>query len=134
MSQENVEIAREVFRRFRAGDQTWIEWVDPEIGWDFSAYPLADLPSRGRGREGLVSEVLDTYFGGWVDYEGEIVETVDAGDDIVVIIHEAARMRDSDTRLERDVAHIWTIHDGKWVFWRILPDREAALEAAGLSE
>jgi ketosteroid isomerase-like protein len=132
MSQENVELAREAFRRFHAGDQTWIEWVDPEIGWDFSAYPLADLPTRGRGRQELLSDVLDTYFSGWLDYEGEIVETADAGDDIVVVIHEAARMRGSDTMLERDVAHIWTFRDGKWVFWRILPDREAALEAAGL--
>jgi ketosteroid isomerase-like protein len=134
MSQENVEIAREVFRRFHAGDQTWVEWVDPDVGWDFSAYPLADLPSSGSGRERLLSDVLDTYFSGWLSYEGEIVETVDAGDDIVVIIHEAARMRGSDAMLERDIAHIWTFREGKWVFWRILPDREAALEAAGLSE
>ncbi|MEK6328587.1 MAG: nuclear transport factor 2 family protein [Actinomycetota bacterium] len=134
MSQENVELAREVFRRFRAGDQTWTEWVDPEVGWDFSAYPLADLPSSGRGREELLSDVLATYFSGWLDYAGEIVEAVDAGDVVVVIIHEAARMRDSDTMLERDVAHIWTFREGKWVFWRILPDREAALEAAGLKE
>jgi ketosteroid isomerase-like protein len=131
---ENVEIARDAFRRFREGDPTWVDRVDPNIGWDFSAYPLADVPSRGRGRDKLIDQVLDTYFSGWVDYEGEIIETVDAGDDIVVILHETVRMRDSDIELERDVAHIWTVREGKWIFWRILPDRSAALQAAGLSE
>jgi ketosteroid isomerase-like protein len=114
MSQENVEIAREAFRRFHAEDKTWIDWIDRDIGWDFSAYPLADLPSIGRGRDELLRDVLDIYFSGWLDYRGEIVETVDAGDDVVVIIHEAARMRDSDAVLERDVAHVWTFREGKW--------------------
>jgi ketosteroid isomerase-like protein len=134
MSPENVDLAREAFRRFHAGDQTWIEWVDPEIGWDFSAYPLADLPSTGRGREELLRDVIDTYFSGWLDYKGEIVETVDAGDDVVVIIHEVARLRDSDAVLERDVAHIWTFREGKWTFWRIMPTRKEALEVVGRSE
>jgi ketosteroid isomerase-like protein len=134
MSRENVELAREAFRRFQSGDQTWIDVVDPEIGWDFSGNPLADLPNSGRGRENLLSDVLDTYFSGWLDYEGEIVEALDGGDDIVVILHEAVRLRDSDTTLEREIAHVWTFRDGRWVFWRIFPDREAALEAAGLRE
>jgi ketosteroid isomerase-like protein len=132
VSKENVDLAREAFRRFHAEDASWIEWVDPDIGWDFSGYPLADLPTSGRGREPLLSDVLAIYFSGWLDYQGEIVEAIDAGDDVVVIIHEAARLRDSDVTLERDVAHVWTFRDGKWVFWRILPDRKAALEAAGL--
>ena len=57
--------------------------------------------------------MIDIYFSGWLDYKGEIVETVDAGDDVVVIIHEVARLRDSDAVLERDVAHIWTFREGK---------------------
>jgi ketosteroid isomerase-like protein len=133
MSQENVEIAREAFAGFHAGDPDWTEWVHPEIEWDFSAYPLADLPSRGRGRDELLS-VIATYMSGWLDLRQEIAETIDCGDDVVVIVHEAARMRDSETELERDVAHVWTVRDRKWVFWRILPDREAALRATRLQE
>jgi ketosteroid isomerase-like protein len=134
MSQENVQVAREAFADFQAGNPGWIDWIDPEIGWDFTAYPLADLPSEGRGRDGLMSEVMETYFSGWLDLRQEIVETVDGGDDVVVILHETARMRDSDTVIEREVAHVWTVRDRKWVFWRILPDRATALEAAGLRE
>ena len=134
MSQENVEIARQAYAAFQAQDPNWAEWVHPEIKWDFSAYPLADLPSRGRGREALLTKVIETYFSGWVDYRGEVVEMLDAGDDVIVLLHESARMRDSDVELERVVAHIWTVRNGKWVRWLILPSRDAALEAAGLSE
>ena len=126
-------MVRQAWARFHAGDPTWSEgWVHPEIEWDFTAYPLADLPSRGRGREALISQVIETYMSGWLDYRGEITEALDAGDDVVVVVHETVRLRDSDTPLELDVAHIWTVRAGRWVYWRILPDRNAALEAAGL--
>ena len=78
--------------------------------------------------------MIETYFSGWVDHRGEVVEMLDAGDDVIVLLHESARMRDSDVELERVVAHIWTVRNGKWVRWLILPSRDAALEAAGLSE
>jgi hypothetical protein len=32
--------------------------------------------------------VIEVYYGGWVDYRAEITETIDAGDDIVVVEHE----------------------------------------------
>jgi ketosteroid isomerase-like protein len=134
MSRENVELARQAYAGFLAGDPTWSEWLHPEIEWDFSAYPLADVPSRGRGREALLSQVIETYMSGWLDYRGEVTEILNAGDDVVVMIHETVRLRDSDTALERDIAHIWTVRERKWVYWRILPDRDAALQAAGLRE
>ena len=76
-------------------------------------------------------QVIETYFSGWVDYSSEIKELVDCGDDVVVVLHEATRMRDSGAVIERDIAHIWTIRDRKWVGWRIMRSREAALKAAG---
>jgi ketosteroid isomerase-like protein len=134
MSQENVELIREVFGRFQAGDPGWRDWVHPEIQWDFSAYPLADIPTRGRGRDEVLTKVIDTYYSGWLSYQAEITEMIGSGDDVVVVQHEKVRLRDSDTVLERDTFHVWTVREGKWVFWRILPNRNAALEAAGLRE
>jgi ketosteroid isomerase-like protein len=134
MSQENVELARESFRRFQAEDPGWVEWVDPDIGWDFSAYPLADLPTVGRGRDALLKEVLATYYSGWRDLRQEIREVIDAGDDVIVVIHETARLLGSDAALEREVSHVWTVREGKWIFWRLFATREEALEAAGLRE
>jgi ketosteroid isomerase-like protein len=130
MSQENVDLIHQSFDRFHAGDPDWAtDFVHPEIEWDFSAYSLADLPDRGSGRESMLSEILATYYSGWLDLRQEIVETVDCGDDIVVILHETARMRGSEAVVEREVAHVWTVRARKWVRWRIFPDRDAALDA-----
>jgi ketosteroid isomerase-like protein len=134
MSQENVELIRYAFGRFQAGDPEWKAFLHPEIEWDFSAYPLADIPTRGQGSEEVISKVIDVYYSGWLDYQAEIVEMIDSGDDVVVIQHEIVRLREADAVLERDIFHVWTIRNGKWVFWRNFPDRTQALEAAGLSE
>jgi ketosteroid isomerase-like protein len=131
MSAESVAFARELYERFVAGDPAWVEWIDPDIEWDFSSNPLADLPSRGRGRDEMLSEVVETYFSGWIDYTSEVIEMVDCGDDVVVVLHETTRMRGSDAVVERDITHIWTVRNRKWVRWRVFPSREAALEAAG---
>jgi ketosteroid isomerase-like protein len=134
MSQENVEIALEAFRRFQVGDPGWAEWVHPDIEWDFSAYPLADLPTVGRGRDALLNQVIATYMSGWRDLRQEITEVVDAGDDVIVVIHESVGLRESDAVLEREVSHVWTIREGKWTMWRLYETRDEALKAAGLSE
>jgi ketosteroid isomerase-like protein len=134
MTQENVELVRDTFRRFLSGDQGWIEAVDRDIEWDISAHPLPDVPNRGRGRENLLSEVFATYFSGWLDYRPEIRETIDAGDDVVVVLHETARLRDSDTALDRDLVQVWTLRKGLSVFFRVFPTKAAALAALGLAE
>ena len=133
MSQENVEVIVGGFRRFEAGDDRWTEYIHPDVEWDLSAYPLADLPTRGSGRERYL-ETVSTYFSGWLDYKQEIKETIDAGDEVIVVVHETARLRDSETTIERDSAHVWTVRDGKVARWRVFEDRQQALEAAGLEE
>ena len=61
-------------------------------------------------------------------------DIVDAGDHVVLDLHEIARLRDSDTVIERTVSHIWTIRDELWIRWRLFATRAEALEAVGLSE
>ena len=53
---------------------------------------------------------------------------------MVVIVHERARMRGSDMVLDRDLAHVWTVRDGRGVRLRVFKTRAEALEAAGLEE
>ncbi len=128
MSRENLEVVRESYRLFEAGDERWKEVLHPDIEWDFSGYPLADLPTRGRGREGVL-DVIATYMSGWRDYSAEVIETLDAGDDVLVVQHEVVHVGDSEDALERDTFHLWTLRDGLWVRWRNFPDRAAAIDA-----
>jgi ketosteroid isomerase-like protein len=133
VSHENLEKVRQSFRRFRSGDAGWTDDFHPDIEWDFSDYPMPDAPDTGRGREQLMNEVLATFFTGWLDYTADIRELIDVEDDVVVVLHETARLRDSDTVLDREYVQVWTVRKGLFVRFRVFRTREAALVAVGLS-
>ena len=134
MSQENVEAMRRLAELFLRGDAAFLDMIDPAVEWDISTHPLPDVPNRGRGREAFLTQVLATYSSGWNDYSAEVKEASEAGEDVLLVIHEKATMGDTGVPLERDLAELWTIREGKAVFMRVFRTREAALKAAGLSE
>ena len=101
----------------------WLETIDPDIGWDISAHPLPDVPNHGRGRGALVTDLVATYMSGWNDYSAELKELVDAGDQVVVVVHETAEMRETGVALDR-----------RATFVKIFKTKAEALEAAGRSE
>ena len=127
----------------RSGFQRWIEGggapdaiprelYAEDVEWDLSAYPLVDLPTRGRGRDELF-ETFASYYRGWRDYRPEVREFIDAGDDVVVVLHEMAQIAGSGVDIERDQIQAWTLRDGLVVKWRVFETREQALEAVGLT-
>src|SRR6478609_5257591 len=130
MSQENVEIVRRGYEHLsRTGEFLWelidldVEVHDPPIGPDSRVY---------LGHEGLrtalanVEESFDE-----IDFEPD--DFLDAGSDVVVLVRMRGRGKGSGVAVEAQIAHVWTLRDGKGVRIRVL-DRETALEAAGLSE
>ena len=137
MSQENVEITRRAFERWQEGGGTFeaipVEVYAEDVEWDLSAYPLVDLPSQGKGRERLF-ETFAQYLAGWKNYQPETKEFIEAGEDVIAVVHEKAGIADSDVMLERDVFQVWTLRDGLVVKWRVFERRTDALEAVGLSE
>ena len=134
MSQENVDAYRASFEAWQRGDfEKWIQSMDPEIEWDFSAYPLPGVANRGTGRDELV-QWLATYISMWRRYEATLKELIDAGDEVVVVIHETVRARESDAAIDRDLIQVVTAREGKAMKMRVYETRKEALEAAGLSE
>ena len=135
MSQENVETVRRAMESWSAGDlDDWRRAMDPEIGWDISAHPLPDVPNHGRGLDALVTDMLAVYLSGWIGYSAEVKETVDAGDDVVLVLHERATMRDTGVPLDRDLVQVWTMHRGRATFLRVFKTKAEALEAVGLAD
>jgi ketosteroid isomerase-like protein len=106
----------------------WIETLDPEIEWDISGYPVAGFPLRGTGRNEFVAHVAK-YWSMWNDYSQDVEEMMEQGDNVIVVLCEHAQLRSSDADLEREVAAVWTIENGKRVRFRAYASREAALEA-----
>jgi ketosteroid isomerase-like protein len=134
MSLENMEIVRRGYEARSAGRIVeWIDTLDPDIEWDISGNPLPDFPTHGRGRDAFVRYVTK-YWSLWNDYAQTVERTIDVGDDVVVLLRECARLRNSDAPVEREVATIWTIHDGVRVRFRAFEHPSDALKAVGIDE
>jgi ketosteroid isomerase-like protein len=133
MSRENVLAVLGLLERLdREGIEAGAAALDPAIEWDISAHPLPDFPDRGSGRDAFMRHIGE-YFAGWLEYESRPEEVLDAGEHVVVVLHERTRMRASDAVLERSLPQVWTVRDGACVCFRVFRDREQALEAVGRS-
>jgi ketosteroid isomerase-like protein len=133
MSQENVEIVKEVSRLFEKGDRDkWREYFDPDVVWDTSA---SDWPTAGvlRGHEG-VERFFRDWLGTWRDFEVATREYLDAGDSVVVVFRQSGTGRESGVHIERDFFAVYDLRKSKVVRYRMYDSREEAIEAAGLSE
>jgi hypothetical protein len=93
MSRENVEIARRAVERWLRGGATLeaipVEVYAGDVEWDLSAYPQIDAPTRGTGVDSLL-ETLREFFSAWESYRAEAGEFIDAGENLVNVLHETA--------------------------------------------
>ena len=134
MSQENVEIVREAFVAFLGGDQEkTAELVDPKVEFHGTVGGLQE----GQIAYGQ-SEIDQTFesqdLEAWEERRLEAEEFLDAGDDVVVLLHEYRRGKGSGVELETETAVVVAVSGGRVVRIQGYMDREAALEAVGLSE
>ena len=134
MSRDNIEVVRRGHDARSAGRVgEWIETLDPNIEWDISGYPLPDFPERGTGRNSFIGHITK-YWSLWNDYAQTVEKTIDVGDDVVVILRERARRRNSDAAVEREVATVWTVRNGVRVRFRAFEHPADALKAVGIDE
>ena len=138
MSQENVEVVRQVFDAAARRDQaTALALYHPEIEWDTSRPGTpGDMAGSGvyRGHDGL-RKWFRSWHDAWDDLVDDCEELTDAGERVVSVSTMRARGRTSGANVtSRRYSGVWTIREGKVtrVVW--FATREEALEAAGLSE
>jgi len=130
MSQENVEIVRRAIEASQRGQGRY-DILDPEVEWDFSAYAGLDVAPRGTGRENF-RRLMERYRRAWIDYQVALKELIDARTEVVVVIHETDRLKQTEMLIERDLAQVWTLREGKVIRVRGYGTKQEALEAAGL--
>ena len=134
MGAENVETVLAAFEPWKEGRMgDFAAFLAGDIEWDISQHPLPDFPDRGSGRDAFLRH-MGEYASGWVDYRATEVELVDLGDDVLAVTHETARMRDSDVKLDREIAIVWTAHGGRFTRVRVFKTREDALAALGAAD
>ena len=132
MSQENVELVREAFDAYaRDGLEGMLPFYDPDIEWTTTASYIE--PATYRGHEG-VRRYLGTPAEEFDEVHVELMEVLDAGDQVVVSCRISGRGKLSDAPVDLTLIMVSLLRDGKVVRNRNYPTRPEALEAAGLSE
>ncbi len=133
MSQENVEIVRQIYQAFGAGG---VEAALPYLASDSVLYPFAEWPesSEYRGRDGL-RRLLAEWTENFDDFEFEIHEIRAVGDRVLLLAEMVGRIKGSGVPVRQPLGAIWwefrddQIGKGRFfITWR------EALEAAGLQE
>ena len=136
MSQENVEVVRQVFDAVaRRDSQAALALYHQNFEWDFSRVPWGDVAEPGvhRGRDAL-PRVYREWRSAWENYEENLEELIDAGEQVISVLRGRARGRASGAEVEMTVAGLWTVRDHRVVRSVWFPTREEAFEAAGLRE
>jgi ketosteroid isomerase-like protein len=134
MSQENVQIVRESFEAWLGGDrERTAELFDPEIEFHGTVGGLQEGQiAHGQSQIDQRFEAEDLE--AWEERRLEAEEFIDAGDDVVVLLHEFRRGRRSGVELETDTAVVVAVSGGRVVRIQGYMDRDAALRAVGLRD
>ena len=136
MSRENVEVVVGQFegvntRDFAAVMDRYAEDVVLVVhGFELGVFG---------GGEAVGREAVGEWFGDWFrtfdsDYRFEIEEARDWGDQVFVVATHHGRGRGSGVPSTLRTAYVYTVRRGKVGRVEVWSDRDAALEAAGLSE
>jgi len=89
-------------------------------------------PAVYEGHDGIrrfYAEVRDV----WETYVWEPEELIEAGENVVALLHSSGRGRGSGVEVERRTAMVWTIDGGRAAAVRFFRDRTRAMEAVGLA-
>jgi uncharacterized protein len=119
MSQQNIGLIEKVYDHFNnrryddivphfAGDMTWVSADNS---------PLAD-ESPYRGPAAIRARVFGRIEAGFEKLTVRVDEIFGAGDRVVVLGYYIGRMRGQTGDAETQLAHIWTVRDGKAVKFR----------------
>jgi ketosteroid isomerase-like protein len=131
MSAENVEIVRGGYEEFIATGEPVGRNMAPDFVWDMSTFHNWPERQTYAGIEGT-REFLSDWVSAWEDWRLEVRELIDAGDDVVAIVHQSGRSKTTGLEVDMDFAQVWTIKDGLQTRMRMYSDTDEARRAAGV--
>lgn len=134
MSRENVEIVRRIVEDAVQG--RWEESAR-QLGRDTEWHGTVGGLTEGsvwRGPEQIRKVFEQEDAEAWEERRLEAEEFIDAGDCVVVLLHEFRRGKGSGVEMEADTAVVYEVRHGRVVRIQGYMNRAEALEAAGLRE
>jgi ketosteroid isomerase-like protein len=128
MFHEDVERLRGAYEAFNEGGG--VEAILARLGAEFQVRDRESAPDRETryGREGI-KQLFDSYMEAFDALHLEPEEFIDAGDQIVVSLHQRVRGKGSGAEVEGRIAHVWTMRGGAALRLKIFSDKARALEA-----
>jgi ketosteroid isomerase-like protein len=132
LSEDHVELAKKGYEAFLEGKLSAVaQMIDPA----FVAYLPDGLPGAKtyRGQEGFLAGVREQ-LEAFEEWRLEPQEFIDAGDRVLVLVHQHGRGRLSGVEIEVYTAWLWTFGNGKAVELRVFLDKKEAFQAIGLTE
>ena len=132
MSRENVEIVRRGFDYFRRTRDFREDGIAPEFVWDMSTFRGWPEQQTYEGLEGA-REFMRRWLDAWEDWQLDLEELHDAGDEVVVVLRQTGRSKSTGLEVDMTFAQVFTMEGGRQTRMRMYADPADALEAAGLS-
>jgi uncharacterized protein len=128
MSQANVEIVRHAWEAHKSRDN--------EAAFQLYAQEIEIHSAFGEVYRGLggVQEYFRSSLGAMDLIGAAVEEWIDAGDNVIAVMHISARGRTSGAPVEQHQFHVWTVRQGRLARLDVYHDRSQALEAVGLAE
>src|SRR5215204_5326851 len=137
MSQENLEIAQQLFAEFQAGlerDEPG-SWFDPDlVADDYEWIVPTPLDGRSvwRGREGFVEFIL-TWTEQFDDWSIQVERWIDAGENrVVALTRQSAVEKGSGVPVELNLGQVWEFEAGRLERVMAYLSHAETLEAVGL--
>ena len=87
MSRENVKVIMRAFAAARDDPEEFFGILDENVEWDVSCYALPGFADTYYGPDG-VREFFRTWIGAFADWGYEADEIIDAGNSVVVQVHQ----------------------------------------------
>jgi hypothetical protein len=129
MSQENVEIVRRWLWAFDNSDDVFRELTHPEIEWA----PFEENHTVSHGHAGAM-RLRNGWREAWDEHNVGIEELIEAGEDVVAILHLTARGASSGVEVNVHIYGHFKLRDGAVIYFYEHQDRIEALKAVGLEE
>ena len=109
----NVEVVRDFNEALMRGDVPgMLDFLDPRVEW--RAPESVPWGGTFHGREG-VGEFLAKVFDQPAEFSRELLEYLDAGERVVVLLRQMGRPKGGGGGYDVPEVHVWTVRDGKIV-------------------
>ena len=129
----NAETVRRGFEHFTSTGELLLDPLATDFVWDmshFSGWPEQQTYDGAEGTRAFLRDWTEA----WDDWQIEIEEMHEAGDDVLVILHQSGRSKATGMPLEMTFAQLFMFRDGRQTRMEMYSEVEEAKRAVGLAQ